>query len=327
MSGSNLATEALERASRILGERVSRVLGALARLRTLTQRQLGHGLRAPDEVAQWLVQQRFGQDASGFFRPQPAEASAPVEFGWSAERAHDEALRARLCALAELAPELQQLREGLPGVAWLYYMDAGNAALVHPYLGLERNVPSRFDWTGYRPYRIAHPQQNPALTVRWTPPTVDGGGEGLVTTACLPALFPGRGELAGVWALDVPVRWLHGAQDEEQLADEQLVFVVDGDGRLVSHPSLFGAQTPVGTVYDVGLGALGGEFASLTPAQLAQNGGQGERTLRDRNGLPVRCRWQGINGTDWHVLLAVSAHTGVPVRPPALRSARRRQVG
>jgi hypothetical protein len=327
MSGSPLATETLEREARILGERVARVLGALARLRTLTRQRLQAGALSPEAVTQWLVRERFGQDSSGFFRPQPVDGSAPLEFGWSPERAHDEALRARLCALSDLGPELVELRAGLPGVAWLYYMDAGNAALVHPFLGLERNVPARFDWCSYRPYRLAHPDANPALTVRWTPSTVDGGGEGLVTTACLPVLHPVDGTLAGVWALDVPVRWLHGAPDDEALADEQLAFVCDGEGRLVSHPSLFGAHAPVGTLYDVGLGALGGEFASLTPAQLAQGGGQGERTLRDRNGLPVRLRWQCVAGTDWYVLLTVSAHTGLAQRPPALRSARRRQAG
>lgn len=323
MRGSTQANEVLAREARILAERAARVLGALAQLRTLTQQQL-QVAPAPEQVAQWLARERFGQDEAGFFRPQPVEASALVEYGWSPERAHEPGLRARLCALSELAPQLQALRAGLPGVAWLYYMDAANAALVHPFLGLERNVPPGFDWCGYRPFRLAHPEANPALTVRWTPPTVDGGGEGLVSTACLPVLHPQGGPLAGVWALDVPMRWLHGAADDEQLADEQPVFVLDGEGRLISHPSLYGASAPVGTVYDVGLGALGGEFAGLTPAQLQ---GEGERTLQDRSGLPLRLCWRAVAGTDWRVLLAASAHTGAPLRPPPLRSARRRQAG
>ncbi len=326
MSGSNLVTtETLVRESRILGERVARVLAALQELRALTLQRLQRP-PTPEQVAQWLVRERFGQDASAFFRPQPTEASAPIEYGLGPQAMADAAVLARLCALSDLGPRLQQLREDLHGVAWLYYMDAGNAALVHPYLGLERNVPAHFDWRTYRPYRLAQPEANPSLAVRWTPPTVDGGGEGLVTTACLPVVEPDGGALQGVWALDVPVCWLHGAADDEALADEQLAFVCDAAGRLVSHPSLFGAHAPVGTVFDVGLGALGGEFVSFSPAHFTRDG-RGERTLRDRNGLPVRCQWQEIAGTDWLLLLCASAHTGVPVRPPALRTTRKRQAG
>ncbi|HET9451123.1 MAG TPA: hypothetical protein VFO83_09590, partial [Aggregicoccus sp.] len=256
MSGSNLVTETLAREARTLGERVGRVLSVMQQLRALTLQRL-QVLPTPEQVAQWLVRERFAQDASGFFRPQPTEASALLEYGWGPQAMADAGVCARLCALGDLGPALQALREGLPGVAWLYYMDAGNAALVHPYLGLDRNVPAHFDWRSYRPYRLANPEANPSLAVRWTPPTVDGGGEGLVTTACLPVVASETRALQGVWALDVPVCWLHGGTDDDTLADEQLTFVCDAAGRLVSHPSLFGAQAPVGTVFDVGLGALG----------------------------------------------------------------------
>ena len=313
----------------VLSGRAARVVDALEQLRRLTELRLRLVRPGPQDVQRWLSCERFGRDDSGFFRPQPVEAASLVEYAWGTAVADERQLGEDLYALRDLGPDLQALRERLRGVAWLYFMHAANGALVHPFLRLDRAIAATYDWREYRPFRLAHPEANPGGGVVWTLPTVDGGGEGLVTTGAVPVLHEGR--LAGVWAIDVPLRWLQAPAHERRGPDDdeedthggagpwRHMLVVDGAGRLLVHPG-FRHSALRGHVHGFTLASLGAGYALLDVADLRRRR-QGEREVVGADGQRRTLLFQAVEGTEWVLLLTASAVTGEPVAAQALGAA------
>jgi hypothetical protein len=319
----------LELQACVLGGRAARVVDALEQLRRLTELRLRLVRPGPHDVARWLESERFGRDPSGFFRPQPVEAASLMEYAWGSAVADETALGDALYALRDMGPDLRAIRDRLRGVAWCYFMHVANGALLHPFLRLDRNIAPSFDWREYRPFRLAHPENNPAGGVVWTQPTVDGGGEGLVTTGAVPVFH--EGHLAGVWAIDMPLRWLQapthdptGAEDDEETTSGgagpwRRLFLVDAEGRILAHPGLHRAA-PRGHVHAFTLASLGGGYTALDAADLRRRR-RGERELTGADGQRVVCAFQAVEGTDWLLLLTASPRTGEPVNAPPLTPA------
>jgi PAS domain S-box-containing protein len=207
-------------------------------------------------------------------------------------------VRSRFFSLRDLGPDVRTLHDRLPGVAWFYYQDIGNASFIHPWADpTEAGIPPTFDWLQYAPILVTEPGVNPEGRIRWTPPTLDYGGEGLITTASIPVHQDGR--FVGVWSIDVPLRSIHGSLPAEPSDGGQVDFLCDGEGTLITHPSLHAeVDKAKGAIYRKRLADIGGDFATLVPSELLRRH-SGELRLRNGQRERLVCLFHCIESIGW----------------------------
>ncbi len=298
-----------------LGSRVRRLHDALDSLAYLTCQLFATVRPTPAEVAAWLSAEGFVALPSGFFEREPrveaARASGAVAgqgiFVWAATVQDDPETGRRALALERVMPHAAALQQRLKGVAWAYFQDATTRhfCVVTPALVPESMIPSDFDWHTYHSFTIAEPGANPDRVVRWSPPNVDYGGQGLISCVSVP-LYEGDTFL-GVWTMDVRLAELHADLTLDalgRLGEGQVNFLVDLDGRLLAHPSLDpAAQGEKGAVYNIQLASLGGDYASLDLADLAARG-HGQVELRDAAGVQHLVAFRVVPEIRWVVFAA-----------------------
>ncbi len=316
LSAPKLASR-VDREALVLGHRLQQVLDTLEQLRRLTATLLRYTPDDPGQIDAWLARAGFAVDASGFFR-QPgllarvrAEATPPDEpiFAWAAALRDDPVIRFHMFALRELGEDLTQLRARLKGVAWIYYQDVRNAALVFPSMDIAEAIPADFDWRRYHTYKTVAPGANPEREICWTEPNIDYGGEGLIVSASIP-LYRGD-DFFGLWSIDVPVNYLISASMRQTpLAKGQCDFITDADGNLLMHPT-FAAEInrDKGTIHHRTLADLDIGFESISLADMRESSG-GAFLLRARDGSARRCAYQLIDGLDWMLFSTVPAPAG-----------------
>lgn len=288
-----------------LGGRVRRIHDALEHLRHETSLRLRLERQDPAAIDRWLEEDRFAVDDDGFFQSlrrleqHRAGALGPdaVTQFWAARDRDDPGLRARLYALRDVGPRLLELQRGQPGVAWIYYQDAANAAVVFPYFDLVKILPSSFDWRTYHTYVSVTPAADPDRTIRWTPPNIDYGGEGLITSASIPLYRDDA--LLGLWSIDVPLRTIHRDCIHERIAPDQRNFIVDLDGYLVDHESIATEiDKKVGSILRKHVSAIGGDFATLDVRELARSG-PGTIELSGPGGERLLAAYRCVPELDW----------------------------
>src|SRR5690606_14537725 len=157
----------------------------------------------------------------------------------------------------------RELQGAHPGVAWIYYQDVGNAAVLYPYFDVATILPSSFDWRCYHTFASLSDDAQRDREISWTPPSLDYGGAGLITSASIPVVM--EGELVGVWSIDVPLSTIHSNQVRQRIVPEQRNFIVDLDGWIVDHDSIrteprTGPHTERGSIVRRGIGELGREL-------------------------------------------------------------------
>lgn len=292
-----------------LGARVRRIHDALIDLAFVT-RQLFSTPTSVDEVDAWIAREGFAVRPSGFFlhdaqvarvatEPKFADDLTPVWGGASRDRPET---RRRMYLLRRLREHLAELYARFQGVAYVYFQSADDphAAVVIPGFAPETVVPADFDWHTYHAFTVAEPTVNPARAIRWTKPNVDYADQGLIATASIPVWEGER--FLGVWSIDVPLTVLHADLSLDALgalAARQVNFLVDGEGRLIAHPSLDpDNQGEKGAVYNIHLSSLGGDYAALDVAALAAEG-HGHRELRDAAGERMLVIFRAVPEIGW----------------------------
>jgi PAS domain S-box-containing protein len=283
----------------VLGNQVERIHDALEQLRRLSELRLRLVRPTPEEVEQWLRDERFRVQDSGFYRPDPPQGPPPpLAYTWGASFREAPGVASRFFSLRDLGPDVRTLHDRLPGVAWFYYQDVGNASFCHPWADpVAAGIPPTFDWHQYAPFLATEPGVNPEGRVRWTPPTIDYGGEGLITIASIPVHQDGC--FVGIWSIDVPLRTIHGSLPEEPMDGGQVDFLCDGEGNLITHPSLHTeVDKAKGAIYRKRLADMGGDFASLVPAELLRRH-SGELRLRDAKRERLVCLFHSIEHMGW----------------------------
>lgn len=303
-------------AARSIGSRIARLHEALYHLASLSDALLATTPDDPPAIAAWLEREGFAVDPhGGFFERAPhlarlrAKAAAgdkpdpavdPCSFLWPPSRRDDPVTRHHLYAQRDLGPTLQAIRGRFPDVVWIYYQDDTNAALIAPALDGVLAIPPEFDWHGYHSFQAAEPGNNPDGAIRWSPPNIDYGGQGLIVCASIPVVH--RGRFAGVWSMDVPLdSLLRDALRTPALAGRCLLAAADGS--LVAHPVMASVvPREGGAVYRERVAALGGGFADLDLARLLA-AGDGELELVDADGAPQRALFCAIPEIGW-VLIA-----------------------
>jgi eukaryotic-like serine/threonine-protein kinase len=295
----------MDREALILSNRISLVFDTLEQLRRLTLLLLRHRTCDHRAIEAWLEQDGFRADESGFIRSQPQlericqSVTGPEEvtFAWAETLKHDKVLLSRLHALRHLGSDLRSLRQRIEGVAWMYYQDDRNGCLAYPPLDMAATIPSDFDWHTYHPFLSTGPAVNPERTIRWTPPNIDYGGEGLIITASIPIYLDD--DFQGLWSIDIPVRALLRNNFQQTPAESQACFISDAEGNLLLHPVLEAEiDRDKGAIRHKTLAHIGGEFERLEIADLLRRG-SGELTLADASGTQLFCIFQVVEAIGW----------------------------
>ena len=228
------------------------------------------------ELAEWLAEEHYAEDESGFFRDQQTLARVrsgeqlpeAYSVSWNCRLCDTEDLRRRLFALRRIGPYLKQLSQRLPGTAWVYYQDAANASLQYPFIDVSEAIPADFDWLSYHTMRSVAPEVNVEREIRWTAPTIDYAGEGLIISASIP-LYHGD-TFIGCWSMDLPLQGIEEEILRGHVLPGQESFVVDADGLLLMHERVRERIDPVeGSVIREHMSMLGGGFEHIDLADPA----------------------------------------------------------
>ena len=292
--------------------RVRRLQDALEGLSFYTKNLFRLVPVSSETIERWVVERRLEELDTGFFESseyvERARAEGPLRgegvFSWRATMRDDVELRRRFHLLETMRPHMASVLERTRGVAWLYFQDANtpHGAFIMPAIAPDTLVPSDFNWHEYHSFTIVRPADNPERATRWSPPNVDYGGVGLISCVSIP-VYDGD-ELLGVWTMDVRLSELHAdiaLQPVGSVGRRQTNFLTDYAGRLIAHPAMDpAAQEEKGSVHNVMLSTLGGEFVALDVPALAAKG-HGELELTDRNGERLFVAYRVVPEIQWIV--------------------------
>lgn len=303
----DLIQNQMDRIALVMGRRIQKLYCALHELRRATETLLEVTPRDDAAIDRWMEAEGLAADTKGYVRSRELdrrlhEGDAPDDrftYHWPAELEHHPELRHRFHALRHLVRHVAELRACLGDVEWIYYQDltGSGAAMAFPYFDMETAIPPSFDWREYHAYRSVCPEQNPARGVRWTAPTIDYAGKGLITTVSVPVYV--ADELVGLWSIDVQYDSLHRHHTIETVAASQANFIVDRSGNVVVHPSLeHEIDGNKGAVCRKTLRDVGGGFAELNLEELRANQ-RGSLEVVDGAGAERMVVYQVIPEIDW----------------------------
>ena len=308
----------LEAAARAVEARSTRVHDALHALADLTRAaRASAGPIDAAAVERWITDDELVPDETGFFERRSLlarlrageEAPDEVTLFWPAARKDELDAARRLHPLRNVGPVLRGLMERIGELAWIYYQDVANVAIVYPPLDMVTAVPPEFDWRTYHSFASVTREASPDRGVRWTPPNVDYGGKGLISCVSIP--IDEDDELTGVWSIDITVRSLLQGVALGGLAaraDGVTTFIAERDGHLVAHPSIEAlSANEKGSVHRERISKMGGGFATLDVASLYETGA-GQREIVDANGDEHILCHRAVRGLPWVVMATYPVH-------------------
>jgi len=302
----------LHRYGAILSGQIDRLYNALEELQRTTLLLLDtHQNDAETCIDQWLHQGQFTIDADGFFQSAPLltayrQGTAPPEsisFSWDGHLAHNATARRHLYSLRNIGTQLRHLHQHLGKIGWIYYQDASNTALQYPYIDQVSAIPANFDWTAYHTYVSVNPENNPQRQVRWTPPSIDYAGEGLILSISIPVWQQDR--FIGLWSIDLPLRHLYQDFATDKPFAEQDQWICDSRGQLLLHDRLQAEiDQSQGRVFLHPLADLGGDWTKVDlQSFLCQDSGQ--FSMKDREGSNWQVAFLRIPRAEWILFCGV----------------------
>ena len=311
MKEQELLTHHLQLTALTVESRIQRILDALHELKRITVALFSESCPTAERLQEWLRDSHYASDANGFFADQDTLARIragehlPEAFSvsWSAELSACQGIQRRLFALRNFGSYLHQLSQRLPGCAWIYYQDAENASLQYPFIDACEAIPADFDWLMYHTMRSVAPENNPERSIRWTTPTIDYAGEGLILSASIP-VYHGDTWL-GCWSIDLPLRSIEEEIVSGHVLDGQESFLVDADGLLLLHERVRGQiDLEVGSIHRESLGVLGGGFEHFELQQPELSKGL-SLELSDGQGRELLLCAKRIPAMDWTLFTSI----------------------
>lgn len=255
-------------------------------------------------VERWLGEEGFALGEDGFYLSLPRLAAhrrgtlekTAVSYSWPPERMRDPDARYRMYCHRNMGPMLMGLFERIKGVAWIYYQDVTNTALQYPYIDQITAITPDFQWSGYHTYLSVEPGANPERGIRWTDPTMDYAGKGLILSASAPVYADDA--FVGLWSLDVSVDSIIRPNLFARSWGNQLTCLADNRGMaLACNKSLGPCDATVGDEVLLPLALLHPGFASLDMEELYR-AGSGNRFLSLECGNYLFL-WEVVGAMDW----------------------------
>jgi signal transduction histidine kinase len=294
----------LDRYRVVLVQQIDRLYNALEELQRTTLLLLSQDAPLDVSIDDWLHTEGFAVDEDGFFQSLPllsafrggtAPADA-VSFSWGKQLRTDQTARHHMYAHRNIGRHLKHIHDRLGDVGWIYYQDAGNTALQYPFIDQRAAISSDFDWSTYHTFRSVAPDSNLQRQIRWTPPTIDYAGEGLILSVSIPVW---RGDdFIGLWSIDLPVRYIYRDFASSKAFPDQQQFIVNQQGQLVLHEKLDEIKQDRGKIILHSLAELGGRWAQLDLATIVAKEA-GELAITDAEGTEWMFCHNHISGVEW----------------------------
>ncbi|MGD9159647.1 MAG: response regulator [Desulfobacteraceae bacterium] len=296
----------LERYRAVLSQQIERLYNVLEELQRTTLLLTVSCDITDEKIDAWLRQEGFAIDEDGFYQSIPlvsafrnGKASEDaVSISWSKNLVSDPHIRRHMYCHRNIGSHLKHIHDRLGDIGWIYYQDAANASLQYPYIDQGSAIPFDFDWTSYYTFISVNPENNPERQIRWTPPTVDYAGEGIILSVSIPVW---RGEtFLGLWSIDLPIRYLYRDFSSLTPFPNQSRFIVDQQGLLVLHDKLQAEiDQKQGSIFLHPITELGGDWESLNMKSVTKTE-TGVQFIMDENSkewIFCHCQVPGVNWT------------------------------
>jgi len=305
MKESDLIQQQVDRTVALLATNITRYYDALFELKRLSLILFQEKRFDPVAVDDWFANEGYGIDADGFwlslpllerFRSGRAPADA-ISYSWNPNlKDHPEAC-CRMYCLRNIGPFLHEIHSRLPGIAWIYYQDITNTAIQYPYIDQATAITPDFDWSTYHTYVSVEPSSNPDRAIRWTPPTIDYAGEGLILSVSIPVYQDNV--FIGLWSIDIPMRHLSQNHIMETYVTGQENFLINHEGAFVAHPSIsMKIDKEKGSFFQENIKNLGGDFNNLDPIEIMKSK-VGELQLNGANGQDLLAYYGAVPDINW----------------------------
>lgn len=311
MKESELIRLQVRRTVTLLKSTIARYYDTLYELRRLTLILFDTHQGNELQVEKWLAREGFDVDADGFFLALPlleqfragkAPADA-ISHSWNPGLRHHPDARSRMYSLRTIGPYLQEIHSRLSGIAWIYYQDVSNTSFQFPYIDQVEAITPDFEWSGYHTFVSVKPSVNPERAIRWTPPTIDYAGEGLILSASIPVYHQER--FVGVWSIDIPVRNLYQDVLNEACIADQINFLLNYQGDIIAHPDIpLKIDKEKGSFLQEKVSTLGGDFHRIVPQSLVEQQ-EGELLLRGERNQELFVYYGVVPEINWIFLVSV----------------------
>lgn len=295
----------LERYRAVLSQQIERLYNALEELQRTTLLFTSSDDATEENIDAWLQQEGFAIDADGFYQSIPlvfafrnGEASEDaVSISWGKNLVSNPLIRKHMYCHRNIGSYLKHIHDRLGDIGWIYYQDAANASLQYPYIDQGSAIPFDFDWTSYHTFISVNPENDPEREIRWTPPTVDYAGEGIILSVSIPVWR--EKTFLGLWSIDLPIRYLYRDFFSKTPFPNQSRFIVDQQGMLVLHDKL---QAEIdqkhGSIFLHPITELGGDWENLNMKSVTKTETGVQFIMDEKRTEWVFCHCQ-VPGVNW----------------------------
>lgn len=294
-----------ERYRAILSQQIDRLYNALEELQRTTLLCMSLDTASDEQIDEWLQQEGFAVDENGFFQSKPLlssfrQGTAPKDsfsISWGKQLKSDPTVRRHIHTHRNIGSHLKHIHDRLGNIGWIYYQDAANTSLQYPFIDQCTAIPFDFDWTTYHTYLSVCPQNNRERLIRWTSPTVDYAGEGIILSVSIPVW---QGDtFIGLWSIDLPIRYIYQDFASAKPFPQQKQFIVDKQGMLLLHEKLDAEiDKAEGAVFLHQLSELGKHWQDLDLAELIVEQA-GALPITDSAGTDWVYSYTHVPGVDW----------------------------
>ena len=236
----------------------------------------------PSDIEKWFRDEDFGICEDGFWQSLSAltkyrQGNLPEEaisYSCHPNLRFDRYACFQMYCHRNVGHYLYDIRSRLPGSAWIYYQGSCNIALQYPFIDQSKAITPEFDWASYHTWISVSPENNPEREIKWTSPTVDYAGEGLIISVSIP-VYQGD-DFVGLWSIDLPMKTLYQDYIDEKQIPEQQNFITDYQGNIIVHPIVQARiDNKKGSVYQENINSIGKDFEKIDlPKLISKKKGQ-----------------------------------------------------
>jgi len=217
----------------------------------------------------WFASENFGICEDGFWQSlsalkkhrQGKLSKDAISYSCHPDLRHDKNARFCMYVHRNIGRYLADIKSRLPGSAWIYYQDSNNIALQYPFIDQSSAIAPDFDWSTYHTWISVALENNPNREIKWTDPSIDYAGEGLIISVSIPVYS--KDTFLGLWSIDLPIKTLYQSTSEQQIPEQQY-FISDYQGNIITHPYIdVQIDKAKGSIFQKNIRSIGGEFKTI----------------------------------------------------------------